>query len=186
MLLSENPARFSFYLTGNVDTNLLKSEITRRLRLHRIAEVYVTMQNAGVAIFQDEKPKVFSTNKPICGNLVRAVFYSSREVKELGIETVKIKGSRMTGVLLAPDRVFLTYNSGAYMAKWDYCVEQRAKVLMQIILCRGSVSLGYAPDRICGLLFGDSLDPFTRFFPVWIAVHDVFFCWTGTTSIFII
>ena len=160
MLLSENPAKFSFYLSGNVDTNLLKSEITRRMRLHRIAEVYVTMQNAGVAIFRDEKPKVFSTDKPICGNLERAAFYSSREVKELGIETVKIKGSRMTGVLLAPDRVFLTYNSGTYMAKWDYCVEQRAKVLMQIVLCRGSVSLRYTPDRICGLLFGDGLEPF--------------------------
>ena len=160
MLLSENPARFSFYLTGNVDTNLLKSEITRRMRLHRISEVYVTMQNAGVVTFRDEKPKVFSTDKPICGNLESAAFYSSREVKELGIETVKIKGSRMTGVLLSSDHVFLTYNSGAYMTKWDYSVEQRAKVLMQIVLCRGSVSLGYAPDRICGLLFGDSLEPF--------------------------
>ena len=160
MLLSENPARFSFYLTGNVDTNLLKSEISRRVHLHRIAEVYVTMQNAGVAIFRDEKQKVFSTDKPICVNLKRAAFYSFHKVKELGIETVKIKGSRMAGVLLAPNSVFLAYNSGAYMAKWDYRVEQRAKVLMQIVLCRGSVSLGYVSDRICGLLFGNSLEPF--------------------------
>ena len=160
ILLSDNPERFSFYLTGNVDTNLIKSEITRRMRLHRIAEVYVAMQNAGVAIFRDEKPKVFSTDKLVCGSLERAAFYSSREVKELGIETVKIKGSRMTGVLLAPDRVFLTYNGGAYMAKWDYRAEQRAKALMQIVLCGERSGLGYVPNGICGLLFGDNLEPF--------------------------
>lgn len=160
ILLSDNPARFSFYLTGNVDTNQLKSEITRRMRLHRIAEAYVAMQNAGVAIFRDEKPKVFAPDRPVCGRLERAAFYSSREVKELGIETVKIKGSRMTGVLLATDRVFLTYNGGPYMVKWDYRAEQKAKALMQIVLCGGSSSLGYTSSGICGLLFGDNLEPF--------------------------
>ena len=160
ILLSDNPERFSFYLTGNVDTNLLKSEVTRRIRLHRIAEVYVAMQNAGVAVFRDEKPKVFAPEMPYCGKLEGTAFYSSREVKELGIEAVKIKGSRMAGVLLAPGNAFLTYNSGPYMAKWDYRAEQRAKALMQIVLCGGSAGLGYAPDRICGLLFGNGMEPF--------------------------
>jgi hypothetical protein len=48
LLLADNHSRFSFYLTGNTDTNLIKSEVTRRLRLHRIAETTVTMKNAGV------------------------------------------------------------------------------------------------------------------------------------------
>lgn len=160
ILLSDNPERFSFYLTGNVDTNLLKSEVTRRIRLHRIAEVHVAMQNAGVAVFRDEKPKVFAPEMPYCGKLEGTAFYSSREVKELGIEAVKIKGSRMAGVLLAPGNAFLTYNSGPYMAKWDYRAEQRTKALMQIMLCGGSAGLGYAPDRICGLLFGNGMEPF--------------------------
>lgn len=59
LLLAERPERFSSYLTGNVDTNLLKSELPRRLRLHRIAETYIAMQNAGVSIFRDEKPPCF-------------------------------------------------------------------------------------------------------------------------------
>lgn len=160
LLLSDNPERFSFFLTGNADTNLLKSEITRRLRLHRIAEVCAAMQNVGVAVFRDEKPKVFAPDRAFCGSLECDVFYSSREVKELGIEAVKIKGSRMTGVLLTSSRVFLTYNGGPYMAKWDYRAEQRAKALMQIVLCGVSSSLGYTPDGICGLLFGDNLEPF--------------------------
>ena len=103
-----------------MDTSLLKSEVTRRIRLHRIAEVYVAMLNAGVTIFRDEKPRVFSPDGDQDRGLEGAAFYSSREVKETGIEAVKIKGSRMAGVLLAPDGVFLAYNSGPYMAKWDY------------------------------------------------------------------
>ncbi len=160
VLLSDNPERFAFYLTGNVDTNLPKSEFTRRIRLHRIAEVYVAMQNAGVAVFRDEKTHVFAPDASYAGGLERTAFYSSREVKELGIEAVKIKGSRMAGVLLAPDNAFLTYNSGPYMAKWDYRAEQRARALMQIVLCGGRAGLGYAPDRICGLLFGNGMEPF--------------------------
>lgn len=159
-LLSDNPGRFAFYLTGNVDTNLPKSEFTRRIRLHRIAEVYVAMQNAGVALFRDEKPGVFAPDAASGGCPGRAAFYSSREVKELGIEAVKIKGSRMAGVLLAADHAFLTYNSGPYMAKWDYRAEQRAKALMQIVLCGERAGLRYAPDRLCGLLFGNGMEPF--------------------------
>lgn len=159
-LLSDNPERFSFYLTGNVDTSLLKSEVPRRIRLHRIAEIYVAMLNASVAVFRDEKPRVFAPGGTLGGKPEGAVFYSSREVKETGIEAVKIKGSRMAGVLLSPDGVFLTYNSGPYMAKWDYRAEQRAKALMQILLCGGSAGLGYAPDRISGLLFGNGMGPF--------------------------
>jgi hypothetical protein len=55
MLLEENYDRFSFFLEGNVETNLLKSEITRRLRLHRISEVYLTMHNAGEQVPAREK-----------------------------------------------------------------------------------------------------------------------------------
>ena len=36
-LLDNWPERFAPYLTGDTDTNRLKSEIGRRLRLHRLA-----------------------------------------------------------------------------------------------------------------------------------------------------
>jgi hypothetical protein len=62
ILLTDNSERFTFYLTGNSDTNILKSEITRRLRLKSIAETFVTMQNAGIAIYKDDKPDVFGPN----------------------------------------------------------------------------------------------------------------------------
>ena len=51
---------FTFCLTGDAETNRLKSEANRRFRLHRLAETYITMGNAGVLLYPDEKPKVFA------------------------------------------------------------------------------------------------------------------------------
>ena len=47
------PSPFFFFLTGASETNLVKSEITRRLRLHRVAEATVTMMNADILFFRD-------------------------------------------------------------------------------------------------------------------------------------
>jgi len=111
-LMAEQPDRFAFYLEGNSDTNLLKGEITRRLRLYQIAAVYVNMKLADIRIFRDLKPEVFSpSGSPVC-HIEEPAFYSSREVKDLGMEAAKIRGSRMAGVLLAPSGIFPVYNSG--------------------------------------------------------------------------
>lgn len=55
-LLAEHPDRFRTCLSGVTETNRLKSDIPRRLRLHRMAEVLVTMFNADVVVFPWEKP----------------------------------------------------------------------------------------------------------------------------------
>lgn len=159
-LLADNPERFAFYLTGNAETNLLKCEINRRLRLHRIAEVYLLMQNADVFVFRDEKPAVFSPTAAAVAPLTIPAFYNSREVKELGLETVKIQGSRMAGVLLTPDELFLVYNGGPYLAKWDYRAEQRTQAFLNMVLCRQRLSAQYRSKRIQGILLGDSLETF--------------------------
>ena len=159
-LLADIPNRFSFFLTGNADTNLLKSEITRRLRLHRIAEIYISMLNAGRSIYRDEKPDIFSPeNKIICPKKTPA-FYNSREIKEAGIETIKIRGSRMIGTLLATSGIYLVYNCGANQIKWDYRAEYRTKALMQIMICQQRMSFQYAGCPASGLLFGNGMELF--------------------------
>ncbi len=162
LLLAEQPERFSFYLTGNTDTNLLKSEVSRRLRLHRIAEVHVAMMNAGVSVFRDEKPSVFIPGAPSVQRVDVSVFYGSREIKEMGVETVKIRGSRMAGVLLALSGIFIVYNCGPYTAVMDYRAEQRAQVLMELVLCRRRFPNQYGNAGVSGLLFGEGLEPFYR------------------------
>lgn len=159
-LLSDNPGRFSFALTGTAETNRIKSEITRRLRLHRIAEATVTMMNADVLIFRDEKPDVFS---PVWDENIRLsvkapVFYNSREIKEIGTVFVKIRGARSVGVLLTPADVFVVYTLGNAMMKWEYKSEMRTKALMKTVLCRERLPHQYPPDAIQGLIFANSMD----------------------------
>lgn len=159
-LCSLNPERFSFALTGSAETNLVKSEITRRLRLHRVAETTVTMTNAGVLIFRDEKPDIFS---PLWEEHTRLsikapAFYNSREIKEMGTVFTKIRGARSVGVLLTSADVFVVYNLGSALMKWEYKSEMRTKALMKTVLCRERLSHQYPPDAIQGLILGNSMN----------------------------
>ena len=157
-LLDGWPERFSPYLTGDTDTNRLKSEVNRRLRLHRLAETYVTMDNAGIGLFQDEKPKVFSP-QGYCGEAIEyPAFYSSREVKEMGIDTTQVRSSRFAGVLLAPTGIFVTYNSSAALMKWRCKSEMRVKALMWSVLCQQRLAGQYCAEDVHGLVLGDSMD----------------------------
>ena len=53
LLLAENPARFSFYLSGSSDTNRPRSDFPRRLRLQQASIAYAMLQGAGVEIYRD-------------------------------------------------------------------------------------------------------------------------------------
>jgi len=107
LLRERAPERFQFYLSGHTDTNSIKSSPARRLRLHRIAQTYVTMLNAGAMIYRDEKPPVFVPDGSSPCRIEAPAFYDSREMKELGLEMVKVHGSRMVGSLLTPSRTLL-------------------------------------------------------------------------------
>jgi dihydroxyacetone kinase DhaKLM complex PTS-EIIA-like component DhaM len=62
-------------------------------------------------------------------------FYNSREIKELGTEFVKIQGARAVGVLLTDEIVYVVYNLGSGLMKWNYKSEMRTKALMKSVLC---------------------------------------------------
>lgn len=157
-LIAEQPRRFSFYLEGNSDTNLLKGEITRRLRLYQLAVVHVNMKLAGVQIFRDIKPEVFSPTGSPVSYVGEPAFYSSREVKDIGLEATKIRGSRMAGVLLAPSGVFPVYNNGSSMARWENRSELRVKALLQMELCQRRLHFQYQMNDVKAVLFGDSME----------------------------
>lgn len=158
MVLDNWPERFAPYLTGDTDTNRLKSEIGRRLRLHRLAETYVTMDNAGVGLFQDEKPKVFAPQGYSDGAVEYPSFYSSREVKEMGVDTTQIRSSRFTGVLLTSSGIYVTYNSSAALMKWRYKSEMRVKALMWSVLCQQRLTGQYNADAVQGVVLGESME----------------------------
>jgi len=161
-LSEENPERFEAFLTGNTDTNQPKYEVTRRLRLHSIAQTIVTMLGAGVSVCRDEKPDVFYPDDG--GGTIPSLsvtapaFYNSREIKELGSETVKIQGARAVGVLLTCTEVFVVYNTGGSLLKWEYKSEMRTKALMKTILCRGRLSRQYRPESVRALMLGKDME----------------------------
>lgn len=57
LLLQQEPERFAFYLSGCSDTNAIKSEVPRRIRLHRIAQTYVATDE-----YRSCKPLIVTTN----------------------------------------------------------------------------------------------------------------------------
>ena len=151
-LLASDPSRFAFCLTGSTDTNRVKSESVRRLRLHRVAQVYTSVYKAGIALFRDDKPCPFSA--AALHHSAPAAFYGSREVKDMGVETIKIRGSRMVGVLAAPGGPCLCYNCAGNMPAFDHQSELRAKVFFQNLARRN----GTAQSNVTGLLFADQIE----------------------------
>lgn len=161
LLLGENQSRFDFYLTGAITTNHVRSEYRDRLRLYRMAEVYVTMRGCGAAVFLDEKPPVFY---PADGEeldlpeIEAPAFYSSREIKAMGLDVAGIRGARAVGILLSPEHLFITYNAVKDYLKIDYKPEMRMKALARTTLCGDRLSHQYAPEQIRGLLFAGSME----------------------------
>ncbi len=155
-LLASNPERFSFYLTGSSETNHIRSEVTRRHRLHRTAETWITMLNADVEIFRDRKTNIFSPKWR--GDDVRLpAFYSSLEIKEMGEDMTKIGSSRATGVLLTDEHIYPTYALGDSLIKWPYKAENRFKTMMQSHLCHDRLPSRYVRDNISGLILANSM-----------------------------
>lgn len=74
-------------------------------------------------------------------------FYDSREMKELGLEMVKVHGSRMVGSLLTPSHTFAVFNGMDAVPTFDMQIEQRGKIMLQNIrYTRNGVS--HTPDGI--------------------------------------
>lgn len=161
LLLAQNPDRFSFYLSGSSDTNRPRSDYPRRLRLQQASLVYAMLSNAGTAFFRDEKPLLFREGAMQSGEPVRMplpLFYHSREVKELGTETVKIGNSRSMGILLAQECIYVLFYTGTAPIKWEYRTELRIKTFLAFHASRGILSKGaavpyYLPDTPIKALF---------------------------------
>lgn len=160
LLTRENPERFIFFLTGTAETNRLKSEKTRRLRLARMAAMYAVMQNAGVKIFRDQKPPVFSSEFSGRERIRDPCYYGSREVKEIGLDAVKIRSSRMTGMLLTEEKGYVVYYCGEALMKWGSREELRLKIFLKMEVNGRRLGGQYGPDGLEAILFADRMELF--------------------------
>lgn len=157
-LLDEWPEQFCPYLSGCTETNMPKSELTRRLRLHRMAEVLVTMYNAGVGALPWQKHDIFNSTPHNDVQIDWPMYYSSREVKEIGRQRDKISGSRCTGILLTESDVFTVYNTGASEMKWEYSYESHLHVFLKFDLRHQILPNQYADTEVSAVIFGANMD----------------------------
>ncbi len=154
-LLTNWPDRFEALFIGDTVTNAPKYMIPQRLRLHRMAEVLTTMLHADISSFPWEKPAVFQPTPPPADTYIsRPAYYSSREVKEIGPQSAKIRGSRATGVLLTDGGIFLVYNTADSQMKWEYKAEMRLKALLQMEVCRSRLSTQFSDLHINANVYG--------------------------------
>lgn len=158
LLLNDNPERFSFCLAEYADTNHVQSELLRRMRLWRIAETTVTMKNANVSVFPDERPPVFSPNMNMTPAMDSPSFYSSRDVSAYGQEFMRTKGARYIGVLLSDTRVYIVYNLGDHLMKWAYKSEMRVKAQVSDIICRQRFPRQYSTGAVRGIIFANNIE----------------------------
>lgn len=157
LLLDSWPELFGPYLTGRAETNMLKSEQLRRLRLHRMAEVLAAMYNADVGVFPWQKHAVFDPMPPDNIRIEWPMYYSSREVKEIGPQRDKIRGSRATGVLLTENDVFAVYNAGGAEIKWAREAELRLRAFLQYDLCLQRLPEQYGSAGQSAIIFGNDM-----------------------------
>lgn len=158
-LLQINPERFCFYLCGKVETNLIKSEKYRQIRLHRMAVVNAMIIRSGIEIFRDKKEKLFQKEYHARNPPALPVYYSSREIKEIGMEAVKIKNARATGVLITNTRVFLIYHTGDTVMKWQKQSELRLKAVIGFYLQKNKILNGHnRVNDIAVIMIGNNME----------------------------
>jgi len=151
ILMDNNPGRFERTIEKK---RYSRSDLVKRLRLHRVASTYTTMRNSEVKIYMDEKPDLFSNDEKEFIELNDTVFYSALEIKELGPECTKIKFSRSVGVLLCPDeKGFIVYNTDNSLMKWSSKAEQRLYGVLTGIL----LNKGIQVNDFVGLMIGNDM-----------------------------
>lgn len=140
LLLQKEPDRFTYYLSGNTDTNRPRSDLARRIRSQQTSIVYALMQNAGIPVFRDEKPSIFRVENENIQHLPLPCFYHSREIKELGAEAIKINNSRTIGILFASKCIYPIFYTGDSLLKWEYRTELKVKTMISYHISRGMLN----------------------------------------------
>ena len=159
LLLDSQPDRFIPLFSGDTTTNAPKYSLIHRLRLHRMAEVLTTMYSSDVLVFPWEKAAVF---QPASTSEWRFMplpaYYSSREIKEIGLQGKKMSSSRATGVLFADTGIFIVYNTGPYQMTWKHNAEIRLKVILQNEILRGRFPEQFVDLPVSGIVFASSME----------------------------
>lgn len=119
-LLQEYESEVGYFLQGAIETNHVKSEVQKRIRLHRMSKAWVFHWKMGIPIFRSKKPKLFGNHSEIREGEITA-YYGSLEYKN-GVDA--IKGSRACGILITGESVYIVYHTLSQRMKWAKKIER--------------------------------------------------------------
>lgn len=108
-----------YFLQGAIETNHVKSEVEKRIRLHRMSKAWIFFEKMGIPVFRSEKPSFENRIENREGET--AAYYGSLEFKS-GVDS--IKGSRACGVLLTGESVYTVYHTLQQKMKWAKKMER--------------------------------------------------------------
>lgn len=158
-LRQTEPGKYDFFISGFGAHDSLKSEIGKRIRLHRVAQVVISMLKANVLVYRDvRKVNLFDPIFTEPEQFYIPAFYTSREIKAYGDDMIKIQSSRLIGVLLTARGVYMTYNFAEAAPKFNPQAEIRARAEIEYIIYYKRLSGVYGQESMYGLMFGDSLE----------------------------
>ena len=155
LFLEEWPDALSPFLTGVSETNRPKCEAARRARLHRMAEVLTLMANANVVFTPWEKPSFFRTRHNLPPNtLPLPVYYTCKEVKEIGAPAKKFTSSRFTGILFTDGGIYIVYNTRNGEVVWEARSEERLRATVFAEVSQNLLRADYVNAEINCIIFG--------------------------------
>lgn len=147
-VLSQYSEDAASFLQGSVETNHVKTEIEKRLRLHRMSKVWVFLWKTGIPIFRSQKPELFCSDSE--NGRGQAAYYGSLEFKGL---TDAIKGSRACGIMLSGESGYIIYHTLAQKMRWAKKMERSMRSFVE----RECMKAG-ALKRIDAVIMGDTIE----------------------------
>ena len=134
-LLNRYQKDVEMYLDGASSTNHVKSELDKRLRLHRMSMVWIFCRKAGIGVFLHQKPTLpwemgrETKEETIWEKSEWAAYYGTTEWKRPG--DLEIKGSRACGLLMG-SHCYIVYNTMNRLMKWGPKIERNLAGRLEI------------------------------------------------------
>jgi hypothetical protein len=150
MIISDN----HHFRAGTYKENNLGARQTRRR--HRMAEVCCLLDDLGILLWPDEKPKLSLKSKDARITPEEFLFFSSKELKNLSPEEKKkYEWTRIMGALYSPGGVYCVYNIDKTVIKWHQQGEHKARIYVQdITQMNYDYSYGFEPEIVNSIFFG--------------------------------
>ncbi len=149
-VLENYRADTEYFLLGPVETSHVKSEVEKRLRLHRMGRAWVFCLKMGIPVFRSQKPELFGAAWEKWAGERKAAYYGSLEFKGR-FDT--IKGSRACGLLLTGESGYAVYHSIAQRMRWAKKTERSMRTWVEKLL----LERGLLPPADA-IIIGDTMD----------------------------